>query len=392
MKATQKKTTLRYQQVKEVIDDLKLCMSNPEDVLIYTMEQAPEETIMMSQNEMKHIWSKNEVLEYSGKKDPLDRVVTIAGVILALTIVGIVAALIFNGFAKEMIPVNATIPELSGIELTQAIKSVEEAMLKLDVVGEEYNDVYEKGYIISQDPLAGTVVLQDETISVVVSKGIEISRVINVSGLEYAQAETNLKEEGFEVAVTPEFSDTVAIGVVIDQEPSPNQDVEKGSLVTVFVSKGPEEILIEVPNLKGLSLLEATSVVDKLKLKIGNVSYINHDSVAVDSIISMTVEPGKEVKEGYIIDVAVSLGPEIITASKSFVINNILSHDQTSCKLSVVLKLNGEEKTLFNETVDASVFPLTLTATETGQGTIHVYNDDIQEYEFFVQFTDEGEQ
>jgi hypothetical protein len=32
---------------------------------------------------------------------------------------------------------------------------------------------------------------------------------------------------------------------------------------------------------------------------------------------------------------------------------------------------------------------MTLSATETGEGIIHVYNDGVQQYEFFVQFTEE---
>jgi len=69
LKATQKKTTQRYQSAMDILDDLKLSMNNPEDVLIYTLDTAPDETMMMSHEEMKHIWSKSEVLAYSGKKN-----------------------------------------------------------------------------------------------------------------------------------------------------------------------------------------------------------------------------------------------------------------------------------------------------------------------------------
>ncbi len=58
VKATQKKTTQRYQTAKELVEDLKSCMANPDDLLVYTVDVAPEETIIMNHEEMKHIWSK----------------------------------------------------------------------------------------------------------------------------------------------------------------------------------------------------------------------------------------------------------------------------------------------------------------------------------------------
>ncbi len=52
-----------------------------------------------------------------------------------------------------------------------------------------------------------------------------------------------------------------------------------------------------------------------------------------------------------------------------------LDHNQEQCELKVVLAINGEEKTLYNDVVTDTDFPMTLSATETGEGIIHVYND-----------------
>jgi len=388
LKATQKKTTQRYQSAMDILDDLKLSMNNPEDVLIYTLDTAPDETMMMSHEEMKHIWSKSEVLAYSGKKDPLDIVVTIAGVILALTLVGLVAVFVYNGFAKEFIPINITVPNIVGTKVLDASASLDTISLNINQVGEQFNEEFEEGYIISQDPSAGSIVLENEIIKVIISKGIELVMVTNVINTNYEDAESNLKDQGFNVTVIAQYNDITPIGAVIRQDPMPSQKVSKDAKVILFVSKGPEDIKIEVPDLRDIEVFEATMLLESLNLQIGNITEIYHDEIAEGYIISTTVEPGREVKEGYIIDIAVSLGPEIVEVTKVYIVNNILDHEQSECELKVILKLNGVEQIIYNETVDASVFPLSLSATGVGEGTIHVYNDEVQEYEFFVQFTD----
>jgi len=390
LKATQKKTSLRYQSAVEILDDLKLSMNNPEDVLIYTLDTVPDETMIMSHEEMKHIWSKNEILEYGTKKDPLDKVVTAVGLALALTLVALIAVFVFNGFAKEAIPVDITVPSVIGATVQEATMDLNDLKLELDVVDRVFSEEFEEGQIISQEPLEGSIVLENEVIKLVVSKGIELTKVPNVVNFNYEVASETLEDKTFEVEVITEYNELTPIGQVIRQNPLPNQDVPINTLIKLYVSLGTEEVVVEVPDIRNLLINEAESVLQKMGLELGNITYVHHEKVEQDKIISMTVEAGKTVKEGYIIDVAVSLGPQIVAVSKPFTINNVLAHDQTSCELKVVLKQDGNEEVILQKIVDASDFPMTITATAIGTGTIHVYNDNVQEYALTVQFTTEG--
>lgn len=388
MKATQKKTTLRYQSAQEILNDLKLSMSNPDDVLIYTLETAPDETMIMSNDEMKHIWSKNEMLAYSGKKDPLDKVVTILGVVLALTLVSLLALFVYNSYAKEFIPVNVTVPNVVGTNILEASNELKAINLNINQIGEEFNEEYEEGQIISQDPTVDSVVSENTIVTVMISKGLELVSVTNVINTNYEDAEENLQSQGFNVKVIAEYNSVTPIGAVIRQDPMPSEKVSKDANVILYVSKGPEAVTVTVPDLKNIELAEATTVLESLNLVLGNITEMHHDEVPEGQIIVTTVEAGRDVKEGYIIDVAISLGPEIVEITKVYTVNNILDPEQETCILKVVLKLDGVEQIIFEETVDASSFPLSLSATGVGEGTIHVLNDGVQEYEFFVQFTD----
>lgn len=387
LKATEKKTTLRYQSAKEIIEDLKTSMTNPEDILVYSRELLPDETIIMTGNEMKHIWNKSEVREYGGKKDPLDRVVTFAGIFFALILVSLIALVVYNNYAKKMIPVDISVPSIVGLTVNEAEKLLIDTTLKLNVKENVYSDSIPEGEIISQTPIEQTKVLENEIIDVVISKGAELIKVVNVMNQEYSAARKSIEGLGLTVEIIPEYNDVITAGEIIRQDPLPNQSVSKNSVVKLYVSKGIEEVLVEVPELKNVLLEEAKSVLTSLKLNVGTITYINSDAIEKDRIITMGVEAKREVKEGYVVDLAVSLGPEIKPVSKSYIINNVLNNDQTECILKVVYEHKDEIKTVFESTVNASSFPLTIEVTEMGSGTLRVYNDDVQQYEFFVEFT-----
>lgn len=62
----------------------------------------------------------------------------------------------------------------------------------------------------------------------------------------------------------PEFSDTVAVGLIIDQDVDAGAQVPRGSEVGVVVSKGPD--LREVPDVSGLTIAEATDALESVGL------------------------------------------------------------------------------------------------------------------------------
>lgn len=62
--------------------------------------------------------------------------------------------------------------------------------------------------------------------------------VPDVVGQTQASATTELESAGFVVAVAQDFSDSVALGLVISQQPPAGQNANSGSTVTITVSLG----------------------------------------------------------------------------------------------------------------------------------------------------------
>ncbi|MEU3522997.1 Stk1 family PASTA domain-containing Ser/Thr kinase [Streptomyces sp. NPDC038707] len=110
------------------------------------------------------------------------------------------------------------------------------------------------GNVCSQDPEQGLKVEKNTTVNLVISTGAPKVQVPDVRGAQFDQAETQLKDKGFEVDRKFEVSDRTP-GVVITQDPEPGVSKEKGTTITLTVAK-PEE-KIAVPDVTGKSCDEA---------------------------------------------------------------------------------------------------------------------------------------
>lgn len=66
--------------------------------------------------------------------------------------------------------------------------------------------------------------------------------VPNVVGMSQAQAEETLKAENLRVEIAETYDDSVAKGTVASQTPEAGKEVKENRLVTIYISKGGEEV------------------------------------------------------------------------------------------------------------------------------------------------------
>ncbi|MEU3410617.1 Stk1 family PASTA domain-containing Ser/Thr kinase [Streptomyces sp. NPDC006658] len=148
-------------------------------------------------------------------------------------------------------------PNFVGRTYAEAQKMAVNSDLKLAPPTRKECEDQPKGKVCTQDPASGTEVEKGDTITLVVSSGAPKVQVPDVRGAQFDQAETQLKEKGFDVEKKLEVSDRTP-GVVIDQTPEPGLNKEKGTTITLTVAK-PEE-KIAVPDVAGKSCDEAKAV------------------------------------------------------------------------------------------------------------------------------------
>jgi beta-lactam-binding protein with PASTA domain len=97
-------------------------------------------------------------------------------------------------------------------------------------------------------------------------QGSDQVTVPDVRGFTQQQAQTQLIQAGFTTAVEHKASKKVVKGQVIDTDPTHGSQVDKGSKVTIIVSKGPKSVTL--PNLRGKSASQATQTIVGLGLPV----------------------------------------------------------------------------------------------------------------------------
>jgi eukaryotic-like serine/threonine-protein kinase len=132
------------------------------------------------------------------------------------------------------------------------------------------------------------------------------TKVPEVVGLQVSEAVNILEAEGFE----PLISDTsyglkVDVGAVFFQKPDAGAVVKEGRTVFLFVSGGMKTI--QVPVLKGKSVLDAKFALERLGLKLGKVERIP-SSHPEDMIFDQQYEEGTILKQGDFVGVSISVG------------------------------------------------------------------------------------
>jgi serine/threonine-protein kinase len=130
-----------------------------------------------------------------------------------------------------------------------------------------YNEQISAGTVLEWTPKGE--VPKHSPIALTVSAGPKPRTVPNLVGQPYAQALALLQQAGLTPVRNDAFNDTVPIGQVIGTSPAAGASVDRGGKVTINVSKGPD--LVAVPDVKGKSVQDATTVMQQAGLSIGNV-------------------------------------------------------------------------------------------------------------------------
>lgn len=232
--------------------------------------------------------------------------ITGAAIIFLLIAVGGVI-FFFNQYTN--VPV-VQVPEIEGKSLTDARKLASEVGLNL-VENEErvFSEEIAAEHIVSQQPAAGERVKQSRPLNITVSKGpqlIEIPEFIGSSLREALIELDNLSLKSGDIQYIFRLSEEP--GTVINQIPAAGAEVEKGSEITLFVSRGERDISVRMPDLSGLSQAEAFDLIKESGLNIGQVSVESSERFADGQVISQSVRAGEYLPRGIAVDFVVSRG------------------------------------------------------------------------------------
>ena len=137
---------------------------------------------------------------------------------------------------------------------------------------------------------------------------IENVRMIQVVGLTSEEATQKIDELGLEIQYEyEEVDDETQVGKVLEQSIQENQEVAKGTTVTIKIAVSKQKVT--VPNVVEMNINDAIQTLTSMGLLINATGQYSSD-VEKDIIISQMTLEGEEVNLGTTIEVLVSLGKE----------------------------------------------------------------------------------
>lgn len=132
--------------------------------------------------------------------------------------------------------------------------------------------------------------------------------------MELSEAQKVAGDMGINISVRiEEYSSKVSKNHIIDQAPKAGTQINPGDTISVVVSKGEKQT--SIPNLVGLTLGEAQSIISENKLSLGTVNYEYNDSHEKDVVLHQSPSSGS-VQAGDKVNLVVSNGPKPVETPK----------------------------------------------------------------------------
>lgn len=212
----------------------------------------------------------------------------------------------FLSFGKFWSSVEITVPDVTGKQMTLARQILEDQHLRV-TVAETYDASVPVGVVVSQTPEAGTMVKEERAITIYVSKGGEELEMPNLRGLNQLDAIDKLQQMGLRLGSAYEtFSDEDS-GTVISQDPRSGTRISKGQTVDITVSKGQKIKKVSVPDVKGVPVDRARTIIEGSSLSVGGTSE-QESTQAAGTVVSQSPAAGTEVDAGSSVRLVVSSG------------------------------------------------------------------------------------
>jgi len=184
-----------------------------------------------------------------------------------LVIVGLVAVSVF--FINVRGAERTMVPDVQGRDLTAALLELQVKELYPRINLRYSQSSSDKGFVLEQNPLPGTIVKAGRRIQLVVSQGVMVNSIENYVGRNIDEVrmdlQTLLSAQGTGNApplVTIKeplmfvFS-TEPAGTVLQQNPEPGTTISGPAMLELVISQGSENTRITLPSLVGLGIEDA---------------------------------------------------------------------------------------------------------------------------------------
>lgn len=222
-----------------------------------------------------------------------------SGIFLVIAVAAAIFTIEFLTSGKTV-----SVPDLRDKEIVKAGGLLKTADLTLRIEGEEFHPTIPKDFIISQNPVAGSIIKEKRSVGVIVSKGPQEVIVPRLEMEPLTMAKKLIRQNGLTVGnIAKVNSATIGKDFIIAQNPSSGSITDRGEKIDLLVSSGPEDVWYKTPDLSGKMLEEGSAILEKLGIEIKTVMAKGNGA---GIILGQKPKPGYPIKKGDKLELTIS--------------------------------------------------------------------------------------
>ena len=354
-KAMQKDKNLRYRSAKEMLAAVDAFKANPAIRFHYqytrpvdpasldrrvsarTRDEAPApvRTATRTRRTVQEEEPEEEVIVI--KKSP--SILILTGIAAACCLTVILVMLGFFYWGRDEKVAETVMPDLVGMSYDDVKNSSEYGTFDFIIEERAMTDQYAAGIIYYQNVTAGTTVKVNRTVRIKVSDGISTLYVPDLVGKDVSVAEQMLYEMGLDYAIktqeTDENSDIPADQVLLT-DPASGTQVEKNSVVTLYISRGNVTAALKVPSVIGRTLEDATDRLESVGLTVTSTEVDSDQAAGI--VVSQSIDANEYAPKDGTIELEVSNGSGY---QKTLPVQISFPSGSASADYTMVLYMNG---------------------------------------------------
>lgn len=196
-----------------------------------------------------------------------------------------------------------TVPDLTNLTVEQAEEALRPFGLQVSRAGERFDPAAPRGFVIAQEPGAGTTVRGSKRIAVIVSLGEEFSSVPELFGESVRSARMLIERAGLRSgSVVQAPSEDAGEGMVAGSDPGPETVLGRNTPVHLLVSTGAGAESFVMPDLLGREIAGVRRQLEALGFHLER----SGAGTSVGTIVAQRPPPGSRITRATVIQLTAS--------------------------------------------------------------------------------------
>ena len=241
----------RYNDAREMYEDLKTCLDDSRlDEPVYEYEypeldsdnkkftKQVEKAIKVEEDSLDEENDEVDVKQISGEEVKKENklLITLTIVFVSLLVLVAIVAFIILVFLGDK---NRVIPDVEGMELKEAVATLQEAgFVVSDEIEEISDDTIEVDKVVKTNPPANAKRAKGKEVKIYISTGTETYEIEDYTGKNYVEVKAVLEDHGLLVYIKKEEvkdKDKNVDGTIIKQDIEPGQKLKAGDSITLYI-------------------------------------------------------------------------------------------------------------------------------------------------------------